>query len=43
MDYEIRRSIECSRALWREKRKEQKGQKGWDEDDYDVEVEYVNE
>ncbi len=43
MDYEIRRSIERSRALWREKRKEQKGQKGWDEDDYDVEVEYVNE
>jgi len=39
MDYEIRRSIERSRALWREKRKST----GDDEDDYDVEVEYVNE
>jgi GTP-binding protein len=39
MDYEIRRSIERSRALWREKRKSA----GDDEDDYDVEVEYVNE
>jgi GTPase len=42
MDYEIRRSIERSRALWREKRKDQKGQQD-DEDDYDIEVEYVNE
>ena len=42
MDYEIRRSIERSRALWREKRKEQKGQQD-DEDDYDIEIEYVNE
>jgi GTPase len=42
MDYEIRRSIERSRALWREKRKEQKGQRD-DEDDYDIEIEYVNE
>ncbi len=42
MDYEIRRSIERSRELWREKRKEHKGQQD-DEDDYDVEVEYVNE
>ncbi|MAM71682.1 MAG: GTPase ObgE [Gammaproteobacteria bacterium] len=39
MDYEIRRSIERSRAIWRDKRKG--GQD--DEDDYDVEVEYVNE
>ena len=39
MDYEIRRSIERSRALWREK---QQGQQN-DEDDYDVDVEYVNE
>ena len=38
MDYEIRRSIERSRALWREKRKGQQ-----DDDDYDVEVEYINE
>lgn len=45
MDYEIRRSIERSRMLWREKRQQQNGQKGPhdDEDDYDVEVEYVNE
>jgi len=42
MDYEIRRSIERSRELWHEKRKEHKGQQD-DEDDYDVEVEYVNE
>lgn len=38
MDYEVRRSIERSRALWREKRKGQQ-----DDDDYDVEVEYMNE
>ena len=42
MDYEIRRSIERSRDLWREKRKDLKGQHD-DEDDYDIEVEYVNE
>ncbi len=41
MDYEIRRSIERSRALWREKRKGQNDRD--DEDDYDIEVEYVNE
>jgi len=39
MDYEIRRSIERSRTLWREKRKDQQD----DEDDYDTEVETVNE
>tara|TARA_R110000824_G_scaffold318073_1_gene505257 strand:+ start:79280 stop:80464 length:1185 start_codon:yes stop_codon:yes gene_type:complete len=39
MDYEIRRSIERSRALWREKHKDQQD----DEDDFDVDVEYVNE
>ena len=38
MDYEVRRSIERSRALWREKRKGQQ-----DDDDYDVEVEYMSE
>jgi GTP-binding protein len=42
MDYEIRRSIERSRTLWREKRKGQKDLQD-DEDDYDIEVEYVNE
>jgi GTP-binding protein len=35
MDYEIRRSIERSRALWRGKRKGQQD----NEDDYDIEVE----
>ncbi len=42
MDYEIRRSIERSRTLWREKRKDQKAPQD-DEDDYNIEVEYVNE
>ncbi len=39
MDYEIRRSIERSRSLWREKNKGNDDE----DDDYDVEVEYVNE
>lgn len=39
MDYEIRRSIERSRALWKEKHKGARDE----DDDFDIEVEYVNE
>ncbi|MDT8398998.1 MAG: Obg family GTPase CgtA [Pseudomonadales bacterium] len=38
MEYEVRQSIERARELWREKKKASGA--GWDEDDYDVDIEY---
>jgi GTPase len=38
MEFEIRESIQRARELWRERRQ---GDDDWNEDDYDVEVEYV--